>query len=554
MKKILAWLLAFVAFAAQATAGAPPIPPPAPNTFQNAQRFAAAIKAFAAGTASGVPARICAIGDSTTFGVGSQGTATTALNTYSWPDQLVQALGNFGVPAHEDSFMGDKGASQTLTSDSRLTIGSSWTQQTGSESLGGAQLIASTSTNNLAFLPVNNVDTFRIFYVAGAGYGTFAWQVDSAGWNNQVESGATGLQSITVSAGISAGHTLSVKQVSGTVNIQGMEGYDSTNPQVSIINMGWSSSTTPNWAVTTNAQSPGNSAPYATVGCTTTIFNLGINDEKTGSGVTSTTTNTNIALLIAAAKAAGSDVLVMAPNPIQTGQATVPVQIQYMNAVKQAAAAGGATLINLYDKWGSYALTSGSGLQYDSLHPSRQGYGDIAQFIASALVPPGTPNNVYGLVSAQQPAVNDYGYIGLRSATSSGAGSADAGLTRGGSGVIQCGSGARGSAGCTLQLAGLQIGTGGSSCKTSAYTLTSTDNAICVTAASAAIAITLPACTSPYGQDFYVKKTDATAYAINIGNGTDTVDGVSGTSAASLTTQNASVHLRCMASTVWWKF
>lgn len=549
--KLLAFVAAFSLLAAPAQADSMAV---AGATFQNAPNFFAAVKSIFAGTASGVPARLCADGDSTTFGVGSQATGASGLQTLSYPAQIAQSLNNYGVPAHFDAFMGDQGTAQTLANDSRMTIGSSWTQQTGSESIGGAQLKASTSTNPVVFAPVNAVDTFRIFYIAG-GSGTFSWKIDAGSATNQSQSSGSGLQSITVSAGSPGVHAISISEVSGTVNIQGIEGYDSTNPSVSIINAGWSGSNSGNWAVTTNAQSPGNAAPYAALGCTTLLINLGINNENgTGYAGGPSGTKADITTLINAGKAAGADVLVIVPHPIAIGTTAQATQLTYANAIKQAAAAAGVPVVSLYDKFGSQAQTIASGVAFDALHLSALGYSDVAEFIANALMPPGYPHNVYALAAQQQPSVNRWSYLGFMSATSGPSASADVGFTRGGAGIMACGTGARTSTTCTFQLAGIQFNTNGQACKTGAYTATIQDNFICVDATSAAVPITLPACTTGmYGQDLFVKKVDASANVVNIGNGTDTVDGVSGASAAPITTQNTTFHLRCQSSTKWMK-
>ena len=80
-------------------------------------------------------------------------------------------------------------------------------------------------------------------------------------------------------------------------------------------------------------------------------------------------------------------------------------------------------------------------------------------------------------------------------------------------------------------------------------TLVSTDYLVEYSSTST-VTITLPTATSVDGIHYIIHKIGASG-TINIGNGTDTIDGVSGTSAVSLTTQYDKVHLFSDSGTNW---
>src|SRR5271165_2032103 len=438
------------------------------NVAPNSPRFAAALKPIFNGIATGVPARICTIGDSTTFGNGSNATSPNGLNLYSWPTQLALALMNYGIPAHQDGAIGDQGSAQTLANDNRWTIGGAWTQVTGQESIGGAQLQATTNTNSLTFAPIGGVDTFRVFYVASPGAGQIGWQIDGGGFTTVSEAGPAGLAVFTVAAGASGTHTIGLQQVSGTVNVQGVEGFSQAFPAVSIVNAGWAATSTSNWAVQTNPQSPGNVQPWQILGCTVALVQLGINDEQLLNGISSPSqTLANIQTIVNALHGAGSDVLVATPNPIATGVVNQATQLTYMNAVKQAAAFTGAPAVSFYDKFFSLLNMQNNGLDYDNLHPSRTGYGDMSETYAAELVPPVYAGNLFGQLPFIQSNVNQYSYLSFSSALTSASGAPDASITRNGSSLVSFGNGTRGDKTATIQFGGEQIGTGGSACKSS---------------------------------------------------------------------------------------
>jgi hypothetical protein len=104
------------------------------------------------------------VGDSTTIGSYStsvNGSGDIVIGSY--PTQLVKVLSSYGIKTENNNFFGD-GDPEVIrgqTADGRLTIGTSWTPDTATYSIGGAAFMASTNTNALSFTPRINVDTFK---------------------------------------------------------------------------------------------------------------------------------------------------------------------------------------------------------------------------------------------------------------------------------------------------------------------------------------------------------------------------------------------------------
>lgn len=77
--------------------------------------------------------------------------------------------------------------------------------------------------------------------------------------------------------------------------------------------------------------------------------------------------------------------------------------------------------------------------------------------------------------------------------------------------------------------------------KTSAYTLTASDDLVLASASGAAFTLTLPAAASNTGKVYLIKKTDSTFNAVTVdGNASETIDGATTTT---LNTQNESIEI-----------
>jgi lysophospholipase L1-like esterase len=330
-------------------------------------------------------AKICAVGDSTTFG-------SYPGPTYSYPTQLANMLtSTYGIKAHWNSWVGAGDGTQTFgANDSRITQGSSWTASTNFISLGVRTYTASTSTNAFSFTPTTNVDTFKIYYIINSSNGVLAAQIGSGSTTTQNTSTGTNntIGSLTVT-GTLGSNTLNLKWSSGgSVYVVGTEAWDSSQNWVSVINMGSPNSKASDWAVATNGYSPANSSAYAAFGCNLVIDDLGINDYNAGASVGTFTTNMNT--LIAAQQAANADVVLMTPVPTNpSGGASVAAQYSFTQALRGIAATSNVPLVDLALRWQSYAAASPWSVYSDTLtHPNVTGYIDNAKAVLQVLSPP----------------------------------------------------------------------------------------------------------------------------------------------------------------------
>lgn len=386
------------------TAGTPDVvvtPSPGTGTFtlstNPGYHFANFYPQFSKVFNSTANAKICAVGDSTTFGVGSTGVTSAGQNfpPLSYPGQLTTFLtSNMGIKAHSNSFIGSGlGAASTYAnSDSRITVGSSWAPSATYISLGLDTFTASTSTNALSFIPTTNIDTFKIYYIINSANGVLSYQI-GAGTPSTVNT-ATGtnnsIGSVTIT-GTLGSNTLNLKWSSGgAVYVVGAEGWDSSQSWISVLNMGATGSSSVNWNVgSTNAYSPANSASYAAIGCNLTIFDLVINDYDLATGVSTFTAN--MTALVAAAQGANSDVIVMTGVPTNpSGEASVATQLLYTQALRGVAIAAGVPLVDLALRWQSYANAVTWNVYADAVtHPNATGYADNANAVLSVIRPTG---------------------------------------------------------------------------------------------------------------------------------------------------------------------
>jgi hypothetical protein len=354
-------------------------------------------------------ARLCAVGDSTTFG---GGTTAGNLIANSYPTQLAALLNT--TYGYKTSWSACFGTGATTSgchnSDLRQVTGSDWAQDTSRLSLGGGTLRATTNggTNGgqVSITTLDTVDTFRLFYVVDSGQGTFTANIDGGTATLQSTSGTQGVGVLTLTAGAVAAHTLNYAWSSGgAVNIIGWDAYDSTSHKVIVENMGSFGTIASQLADRTHAYGGGFSAPYQAVGCDLAITADGINDWAVGTSIPTFTTQ--MQNLITAEMGGGSDVALYSEIPSATSVASQATQSTYVEALRgltltnnNANTATGTPLpyIDNWTAWGSYVNSSGNGWMSDTKHANAKGYGINAQAAGSTVVSPTDQPN-QGLVS-----------------------------------------------------------------------------------------------------------------------------------------------------------
>lgn len=345
-----------------------------PNTLSNMAKIRA-------GTGN---IRALCLGESSTRGTGAgtggSGTINEMAGSYcSW---LATELNAFGIPAHQDSFLGySLGASGT---DSRVTLGSGWAIA-ASTSIGGTFLENSTNSNTLSFAPLNTVDTFRIWYItAGATNGTFTANIDGGATLATVNTN-TGVGSVTsVTIGGSGSsilpglHTVNVQQSAGAkIDIVGFESYNATVSSVSFINAGWFGATAANLAAAASGFAP--LAGYTAVAPNITLLMEMDNDVVNTTPIASYITS--MQTLITTGKVSG-DVILVIPYWISSAAS---LQAPYQAALRTLANTNNVPLLDFTQRYTSFTTQSTQGFMFDGNHMLSTGYSDLAQGFARFL-------------------------------------------------------------------------------------------------------------------------------------------------------------------------
>lgn len=117
------------------------------------------------------------------------------------------------------------------------------------------------------------------------------------------------------------------------------------------------------------------------------LIDLLTNDANTLTIIPAATSKANMQALITEYSAT-ADVILVASIPGYDNTAAAPVAFTaYRQALYDLADSNNLPVLDLYDRWGTYASANGLGLMTDSLHPNAAGYADIAA-AASALLAP----------------------------------------------------------------------------------------------------------------------------------------------------------------------
>lgn len=365
------------------------MPPPIPNTVTSASglmnigapnllHWRKAIAKVRDGTGRG---RLVLIGDSTTAGAGAGTGGTLNYNgayAKNWPRAL-GALLSATVPTSDNSFFGDQCQNVAYgTYDPRVVLGTGWAPT--QNSLGGNMFHFTVgSPGTLAFTPAGQIDTITIYYLNATG--TFTVNVDGGASLGTVTPSGTFLvssQTFTVTKGA---HTINMVAVNDAqVYVLGVVSYDSTTPAIDIIQTACSGSTASTFTSTGLGWSP--MTVLAILAPDLTEIGLTINDSNAATALA--TYQTQMQAIITAAQLSG-DALLMVGAPSNTANATNGTLDQYVGAVKSLALANNNGVVDLKTRWVSYAVTNPQLPYFDSLHPMRLGYRDIAQAVYEAI-------------------------------------------------------------------------------------------------------------------------------------------------------------------------
>lgn len=337
--------------------------------------------------------RFLIVSDSVAQGWGTQGGGSD-IKTYAWPSQLAKILQrDYNIPADYDSFNGNGGASNpNSTYDPRITAYSgSWTSSS-SWTAGGPYFENTGSTGTFSFKPVRPVDTFKVWYPTNtSGQGVLAYNLDGGSSSTQSQVAALSLTSLTKTATSPGIHQINFSWSSGSpVYIAGVEAWDSTHPGISINDAGWFGSASTDWNNTSEGTIIAPPHFITTYAADLVLLDLDVNDAVNATSLT--TYNTNIAALITAAQAGGSDVLIVTSNHGQ-GTSGDTVVLPYVQAIVGTARTNGFPVVDNWSRMVSSAYQTTQGWFFDGStgHITAQGSADFAVGISAVLetiIPP----------------------------------------------------------------------------------------------------------------------------------------------------------------------
>jgi lysophospholipase L1-like esterase len=322
-------------------------------------------------------AKILCLGDSTTWGSTSSGSPIPS--TTGYPARLRDMLNTYYAPARTGLAIPTSFLSSTSI-DTRWGLGAGWIKSaTGFANNAGYK--GSATSAPLTFTTTTNADAFDVYYSRNTGLGSIGLSVDGGAVTTVSTAGSASVQVARVTATAGVGHVLSIAQTGGDVFIFGVEPILTTESSIRVGNAGIPSSTTTQWKSDTN---PTNSLSVVRAYAPDlTLLMLGINDA--GAAVTAATWLTNVTLIAAAAAASG-DVILMSVVPSNPASANDPVlEAQYADQGRALAASAGYGFIDVFERFGSYAISNAAGWMNDGAHPTDQGYSDMASAVFATL-------------------------------------------------------------------------------------------------------------------------------------------------------------------------
>ncbi len=338
--------------------------------------FLAAEASVAAGVA-GARAKIVAIGDSTTAGVGAD---AVNYRTDSYPAELAKDLDQDGIPSQFDNFTGGG-----LLVDARLNLvgGANWS---GAQAAGGQVIQTYAPGDGVDFtLATSGVyDRVDINYIdIGSGSATIA--VDGGPTLATLQFGGTGqMKTQTVDLPAGSHDELSIRATSANnLFLEGASFWNSTTPAVEVYDAGKGGADS-SVAGTGSLSGYGVIQGAAELAPNLVLIDYGINDINNNTETTAQTV-ANIATMVTTFRSVNADPIIVIPEPFNSGNYATGLPALRL-ALEALSTTMNVPLIDLsatYDN--SYAELAAAGLMSDNLHPNAALYSDIGAGIASLL-------------------------------------------------------------------------------------------------------------------------------------------------------------------------
>jgi hypothetical protein len=319
-----------------------------PNYTQNGglPRWQACLARVKAGTGS---CTILVMGESTPAGYGCayQATAANYSRACSWVAQLAQTLyQEYNIATSYNAIMGGAWGNQSaggyVAYDPSVTFGASWTFDTSRFVVGGNPFLQGTSnTSTLDFNPTNSTafpsnpavqtdsaDVYTLSYIAGNN--TLDVSVNAGATITSITDPGNGtINKTTVSTTLGTNTwKLKCATLGFGCYVQGMVAYDSTVPQVKVVNGGWGGSLISGWVTNVN----GFDALQTIAAMAPDLCIAQIAGNDAGAGTNVATYIADYETLVDACQSAGGDFLVVNSQPAN------PAVVTYATAQTYAAA------------------------------------------------------------------------------------------------------------------------------------------------------------------------------------------------------------------------
>lgn len=330
-------------------------------------------------------------GDSTTRGVDFSAAPVNSQYPNALPPQLAAIFNTAGIVAGSDNWFGLSGTNLAdyTTRDSRITVGGG-TVFGSNKYQGGTEIRFPGVASTFSFTPPDQVDTFEIYWAdQGVAARTMSYQVDSGSVVNLATTGSAVQRKTVVTTTLGA-HTLNMAWVSGgTTLVHGINAYNSARREVSLWNMGISGGVSANMIDDSGAPQQGRLQQFKNWTPHLIITEMGlVNDWRNSVAVATSQAAMDTFASFVKNTLTGCDLIFLAPpydNGTGTGNAAN--QNQYVAAMYTVAAKYDVPVIDIRQKWLSYANAVANGWQVagDNVHPTKLGYIDQAGVIATAL-------------------------------------------------------------------------------------------------------------------------------------------------------------------------
>lgn len=355
-------------------------------------------------------AKIGFLGTSIVVG-NSAGTGTNGHNgaaALCYPTKVKDLLRTAGLNARTDSWFGTKKVAdgQLALYDTRMEWGSGWgaTGTSAQNTLGGDRTRNNTSSSATAvrMTPSFAWNTADIYDLALSGGPASAAQPSIGGTlSSGVPTGETNLGAVVsqsnattiyrkttrTTGAAAASQAFNFKRIAAgtaTVYLNGMDFWDSTNPDIAIYNWGQAGASSEFLSYNTQPYNPMAAisvvAPHA-------VFVDAVTNDVLNSGISYATIESQLISIINACRAAapgGSGSVILATSvPVNVAGATQQRQQEVRDLVVEIANENGcAVLDNFNILGGSWAVANTAGLMGDNNHPNAAGHERLAKYAA----------------------------------------------------------------------------------------------------------------------------------------------------------------------------